>query len=824
MKRIIGGLFTFLLVAAVPTAKAQVWRPLAEGVSYTPLAMTTERNNLYVLYATGFAEKGRQYGISVWNGSFWRQLPTFNTDSLSSITRLKFFKGHLYIAGKFRSVSGLQNAVNIIRWNGKEYQSITPKIQNPPNQFGLIHDLEIFDNKLFIGGEFSDIQEVKYSNLMAWDGEKFIPPTQLPGLGPNGAILDLRKYNDTLFMCGAFNSITGEPSLSVAGLTATGWKRYKEPGRKFLRFEEFNGKLMVYTQDSLKNRDMVIWQNGRSESASKGIDYLGTVYDMISLNGEIWLCGLFEMADESNVQTIIRYKDNKWNSVTLGNIPVAKLLGILENKLITSGGFITYGKLTLNRIAAYDYVSGYVTGRVFYDKNTNCIFDNRDEIINDRFVLVTPGPYILKPDNLGIFRAFLPPGNYEARVTEKKYWSTSTGCSEVRKFTVSSGTVEDSLDFAQQLKQGVHDVKITLSNSGGWRTAKGNTNLYVLNYENLGSTFITDGVIKMKIAGGLSQIKSFPNYDSIRNNFIYWSYKLLNSGENRKIAVYITIPENFENNTINLAADIQGLQDETEKSDNSDSISQKVNGFQYGAFVKQSFPAPSYPDSVAYLPPGETDLSYTITFANYGTDTVRTVYVIDTLDLNIAMQYTQEIGASHPYTTQVLNGPPGSNLGILIWTFPNINLSPNPRKYTDFVGDKGFISFKVKLKSGLNEGTKIYNKADVVFDLEEFHQTNQVEAKIFKSISIQPALKHGTSAFKVYPNPMLDVLNIQAIDGGIFQWVLRNNLGIIVHQGDSNGKESMQIETNHLSAGIYFLEMIGLKGDTKTNYRVLKSR
>jgi hypothetical protein len=99
-----------------------------------------------------------------------------------------------------------------------------------------------------------------------------------------------------------------------------------------------------------------------------------------------------------------------------------------------------------------------------------------------------------------------------------------------------------------------------------------------------------------------------------------------------------------------------------------------------------------------------------------------------------------------------------------------------------------------------------------------------VEAKIFKSVSIQPALKQATSAFKVYPNPMVDVLNIQAIDGGVFQWVLRNNLGIIVHQGDSNGKESMQIETNHLSAGIYFLEMIGLKGDTKTNYRILKSR
>lgn len=820
MMRILSILFICFLAGVHLKSEAQVWRPLGEGVPYTPLAMTGEQNNLYLVYSTGFSEKGKLYGISVWNGNFWRHLPAFTTDSLSTITRLKFFKGHLYIAGKFRSVAGLQNAVNIIRWNGKEYQSITPKAVIPPAQFGIINDLEIFKDKLMIGGEFNEIQEVKYANLMAWDGEKFILPTALSGPGINGAVFDLQTIKDTLFIGGGFNNVGGEPSIGIAGLTLNAWKRYKEPGKKFLKIQEFQGKIMAYIQDSLKNRDIIIWQHGRAETASKGIDYLGTVYDITSFNGEIWMSGLFEIADEQNVQTIIRYKEGIWSTLPLGTIAGAKLLNNFEGKLITAGGFITYNKLTLNRIAYYDQVSGFISGRVFYDKNSNCVFDNRDEIINDRFLVITPGPIILRPDNLGIFRAFIPPGNYEARLTDKKYWSASTGCTEIHKFTVTSGALEDSLDFAQQLMQGIRDVKITLTNSGGWRTAKGNTNLYVLSYENLGSTFITEGTIKLKIRSGLGQIKSFPAYDSINQDYIFWNYKLLNSGETRKIAVYITIPEDFQDKTIELAANIQGLQDETEKSDNTDSISQRVNGFEFGAFSKQAYPAPAYPDSISYLCPGQTDLSYTISFANYGTDTVKTVYVIDTLDLNIAMQYTQETGASHPYTTQVINGPPGSNLGILIWTFPNINLSPNPGKYSDFVGDKGFISFKVKLKNGLTEGTQIFNKAHVVFDLEEYHQTNWVEAKIQKTTGIVPPSPTPLNGIRVFPNPFESHFKLENANLESLGWYLTDTRGSIVLSGSIEPQSTTEIITDKLTRGLYFLQVVDPNG-LRSSFRIV---
>lgn len=758
---------TYLLfvIAMTSEVKAQLWKPLNDGLAYAPLAITSERGELYAVYTTGLTEKGRNYGLSVWNGSFWRSLPGFTADSISTITRLKFYRDHLYIAGKFRSVSGLQNAVNIIRWNGKTYESITPKPVVAPSTLGIINDLEVFDDRLIIGGEFYGVQEVNTANIVAYNGEKFMIPGNNFGLGPAGSVLDMVVINDTLVVGGGFGVVSGEPSQYIAAYTGNGWLRYKTTEFKITKMVAQGRKIIAYALDSLKNRQLVQWNQGKAEIIGKGIEYLGIVYDMMALEDDIYASGLFEIDGESNVQTIVRYRDNYWQTIPLGNIGNAKLLTSFRGELVTAGGFASYGNITLNKIACYDEKAGYISGRVFHDKNSNCVFDNRDELVNDRYVIITPGPYILKLDAAGYYKTYLPPGKYSIQLSPKKYWKASTGCPEIRQTEISTGKMNDGQDFAQQIEPGIKDVRITLTNSGGWQTEKGRTNLYILQYENLGSDFIPEGKIKLLIPAGISTVKSIPEQDSLKGGRYIWNYKFLNSGEQRKIALYVHIPSTFEENKLQLETEITGLTGETSIVDNTDTLHQNIQGSPKGAFVKQSYPAPQLPDSVAYLEPGERDLDYTISFRNFSSDTVRTVYVIDTLDLNLAMEYTQETGASHTYTTKIVSGPPGSNLGILIWTFNNINLKPNPGMASDYIGDQGFISFKVKLKDGLSEGTSIHNKASIIFDTDEYHETNTTSCKIFKTVGIEHVSGEPMN-WNLYPNPFQHTFTLESESSG----------------------------------------------------------
>jgi hypothetical protein len=792
-------------------AKAQVWKPLDKGLSNSPLAITTDRNNLFTVYAIEMnGNGGRTYGISVWNGSFWRDLPQFTTDSLSTITALKVYKNDLYIGGKFNTIKGLKNAKNIFRWNGKEYQSITPNEVVQPAFFGLVTDLEIFNEKLIIAGYFNEIQAVKASNIIAFDGTKYDGVGTNFGIGPNGVVNDLAVIGDSLAVGGAFNIVSGISASNLAIYYKGNWKIVKESNPIVLKIAAHENQFFVYNQDSLKNRHITRLVSGKLVESSKGIDYLGGINDMHSFNGNLYACGTFEMNDEINNQNIIVYDKEIGRSLKGGSIGSTRSLTTFQNNLVVSGSFGYFGNLILNRIAEYNPNANLISGRIFYDKNNNCTFDSRDELLNDRYVIITPGPYIAKPDENGFYKAFLPTGKYEVNVSSKKYWSIFSECKSAYNLTLEGGTAANNIDFAMQLKLDVSDVKISLTNSGGWRTSKGKTNLYILNYENIGSNLIQQGLVKMFIGNDIVEVKSIPQSDSIKNGYVYWNYKNLSSGEIRKIEIFITIPEIFTKDEIKLEAQIASSQNETSNEDNKDSIVQKVNGFSNLAFDKQVYPSPTYPDSISFISPNTTELQYTISFANFGTDTVRNVYVIDTLDLNIAMQYTQEIGASHPYTTRVVSGPPGSNLGILIWTFTNINLKPNPGKATDFIGDKGFISFKVKLNNGIANGTTIKNRADVIYDLEDFNSTNFVYNKIDKTVGIQNI--SPTNSAVIYPNPFNNEIHISWTNNEAYNYIIYDLKGALISNGTINNQYST-LNVAKMAKGIYVIVLDNEKGE-----------
>jgi hypothetical protein len=800
-----------LLIFGFANAKAQVWQPLEKGLANSPMALTSDRNNLYAAYAIELDGKGgRIFGISVWNGSFWRDLPQFTADSLSTITTLKIYKNQLYIGGKFSSIKGLKNAKNIFRWSGNEYQSITPNEVIQPAYFGLVTDLELFNGKLIISGYFNDMQDLKVSNIVSYNGTKFEIVATNFGTGPNGIVNDVAVIGDSLVLGGAFSQVSGNTSNNIAIFYNGNWKTLKDYNPTVLKIATLENQVFVYNQDTLKKRNVVRLLSGKLVEASKGIDFLGGINDMIAFKGNLIACGSFEINGESGVQSIILYEKEVWRAIKGGTLGSIRVIENFNNNLIAAGSFGYFGNLFLNKIAEYSPDANLITGRIFYDKNNNCQFDNRDENLNDRYVIITPGPYIVKPDENGFYKAFLPSGKYEVNVSTKKYWSIYSECKSQYNLNLAGGAVANNIDFAMQLQLDVSDVKITMTNSGGWRTSIGKSNLYVLTYENIGSNNIADGLVKMKVSKEIVEIKSIPKSDSISDGFIYWKYRNLNSGEIRKIDVFVTVPQIFNQDEIKLEAQISSSQNETSNDDNKDSIVQKVNGFSNLAFDKQVYPSPTYPDSISYISPSTNELQYTISFANFGTDTVRNVYVIDTLDLNIAMQYTQEIGASHPYTTRVISGPPGTNLGILVWTFSNINLKPNPGKASDFIGDKGFISFKVKLSGGLLNGTVIRNRADVIYDLEDYNSTNFVYNKIDKTVGIQTIESSETPI--VYPNPFNNAFYISWKNNETTKYVLYDLKGAVIVNGEvMNATEAINV--SYLAKGVYVLALDNGKGE-----------
>jgi hypothetical protein len=183
-----------------------------------------------------------------------------------------------------------------------------------------------------------------------------------------------------------------------------------------------------------------------------------------------------------------------------------------------------------------------------------------------------------------------------------------------------------------------------------------------------------------------------------------------------------------------------------------------------------------------FVPPDAT-ITYTIYFENQPSATLpaQKVVVADPLDSNLdwsAVQLTQ-IG----FNNVTLNVPAGvqsysgqasvstdpnpvsisasldPSSGTLIWTFQSIDPTTGGIPQNPLAGflppdnasrsGEGFVVFTVKPKSGVANGTTIYNQASIVFDMNTAIQTNKVTNtidSIYPTSSVDPLPATTTSA------------------------------------------------------------------------------
>lgn len=138
-------------------------------------------------------------------------------------------------------------------------------------------------------------------------------------------------------------------------------------------------------------------------------------------------------------------------------------------------------------------------------------------------------------------------------------------------------------------------------------------------------------------------------------------------------------------------------------------------------------------------------IQYRIRFQNTGTDTAFTVVVRDTLDPNLDIYSVRPGVSSHAYSFTTYGQ------GILEWTFNDILLPDSIRNEPK---SHGFLTFTVKQKVDLPEGTEIKNSAGIYFDFNDPIITNTTQHKItYRRTNPLIFGYDKPSPFLLYPNP-----------------------------------------------------------------------
>lgn len=431
-----------------------------------------------------------------------------------------------------------------------------------------------------------------------------------------------------------------------------------------------------------------------------------------------------------------------------------------------------------------------VSGKVFYDGNSNCQFDSTENIQENILLTLTPGNFNFSSYFDGNFYFIAPDGNYSLNCIAPINYQNS--CNSSQAITIVNGICNIQPSFGIVRQSNINDLSVDAV-CGNVRSSRP-VNL-IIHYKNLGPQPV-NGTVYCNIDNVFTINNSFPAPDSIFGNSLAWNFYNLNSGQSELIA--LTVMPSIQNigtafvNSFSILA--TGVIDNHPYDNNFVDSGEYVGSFD----PNEKSVNPGFGPSGAILT-SDSILNFHIKFQNTGNDTAFYVQVIDTLDPSLDPT-TFIAGAIYP---------PGSwsmQNNVLKFTFDPIYL---PDSTIDELNSHGYINYFIKQKPNLATNTIIRNRADIYFDHNAPVRTNTTISTVTNLNYVEEVLRKGD--VEIFPNPSLGKFNVHLSNYSVSEKVevlVRNILGEIIYKCQLNSSKQV-IDLGSIEEGVYICSVSG---------------
>ena len=754
-----------------------------------------------------------QYRIYGYNGILWQPIKTFYLDTGSRIHAFEYYDGDFYLGGRIFRLNGRVANGDLIRLDMEDGEF--DQISDNAGTNDIILSLTKHQGELIVGGNFKTLGTGSVPYLTAFDGSNYAPVSADVDAVPNGIVQSLYSYRDTLVVSGNFNRIQSAKVSGLVKISPDGFTSIPNATNNIIR------KMIIHQGELVgigmsrsipRTMDVVSITDSIRKMNIEGVEITNLI-DLASYKNRLFLTGNFQLSSQTAKAYLIQVLNTGFQySAADDNVKGLSHLHTFRGNLFASGvvpGFRT----DINQIARYEDSGGVVSGRVYADINSDCNKQLLEFGVRNVLVRATPGPYYTRTDSNGFYALFLPAGKYKLEALPLRVWNVTSCATNTKDIDLTSKVFVRGENFAIDFVRKQRDVRVFLTSNSGWKARQGYRQVYRMRLENVGNSSVSSGIVTLKYPKDLKDGILFATSPDAQNDSVAsWNYENLDISATKFWNFSILLPENYKGEKIDLTAEVQAVSAQEETADNTSFLSQDIDE---GSFYneKQIFPLPDPIEGITYINQEETsELIYTINFANFSEDTIKNVFIIDTLDPSLNIALVQEIGASHPYSTQVINGPVGSNINTLVWSFRDIDLLPNPNEAKDKIGYSGYISFRVELKDGLPVGTQVKNQASLVFDYYHGSQTNTVLAEVSDFVQVTTP-EIFSDRIKVYPNPTSSLVFIES-DKPIGEIMLFDATGKSLEIPIHKDTESGELDLSNLSNGFYTMRIWTSSGIT----------
>ncbi|MBI1221990.1 MAG: T9SS type A sorting domain-containing protein [Bacteroidetes bacterium] len=779
-KILISTLNLCLLLCSAGLARAQSWAEVNDPFATRKVFMAgAHQGNLWILddgnaFSGG---KGESLRLKSWDNNSWKAYPEYSMSGMDSIHGGAFIglDTSMYVVC-YTWFAGTQNAIllrfDIPSQNWREIGSFEVKVGSG----SIVNSIVLYNKAIYIAGKLFDSQG-QNQIIRILPVFEFAEQVALV----DGEILDMGVYQGSLYIGGKFVSIDGNPIQNLALYSNNQFTSYSGTTgtTEYLKRLEHGELVFLDAQNGQKKYLNYLSPLG---DQTLNLDFPSDlkIHDFASEGGEYFA---IQNSTYDLYPAGVYHLDNSRKTW----VPMQSKLDVMNSVFVNTGNKLYLVELGESSYHIEQKSLVYFSAQVFVDKDGDCAYSSGDVIFEKDLMLedVKSEHFWRINGQDGWVEGYTQGGSYSFKVPNLPVSLSDQKCQvnqNLQWLDKDSNHIEIPLSIVDQTPA----IKLSVSAAQGFRARQGFEESYFLDIYNQGDVNNTcDILLKIPDEIQFTRADIMP-FDS-SNGTYRWKLDL-NPYAKKRIRFYGTVDVNTPSYThIRLDA---WSDKNCMKVDNTDTLGLEVRG-AFDPNDKQNAPE-------SYINKNTKEIFYHIRFQNTGSDTAYRVKVIDTLDLNLDLANFQLVKYSHPTKFHL------DIIGTTqLFTFDQIML---PDSSEDFDGSQGYITYKAKLRSNLNNGDTVVNRAYIYFDYQKPVETNPVVNTMRDEEDKLPEPISGMDTrYLVYPNPSQGQFRVVNFTRYPTNAMLYDAQGKLLGQFHLNADSETNLNVQGLSQGIYFL-------------------
>ncbi len=327
--------------------------------------------------------------IAAWDGEEWHALGDGIESTDGGVSALAVFNDKLYVAGSF-SYQGDYLSRRLLEWDGSNWTPMVPGIPASSIMNFQVNALQVYDNKLFVGGDIIIDYDFSKSGLIAWDGSNW----SFMEVEIEGAVTALTVYKNELIVAGLMIVAGGADIYCIAAWDKTIWKPLGTFPFSMVphiyALEVFDNKLIVAGDfdivDSVRSKSILSWDGTTWSSLSPWTNHssICNIQDLLVHDNLLYAVGKFKYMGEEPADNIASWNGTEWMPLLEGvesyyfNSTVYTICEFNDN-IIIGGYFSKVSGIISKNIAIWDgyHWSKIEDGRYPAGINTAIVYQNK---------------------------------------------------------------------------------------------------------------------------------------------------------------------------------------------------------------------------------------------------------------------------------------------------------------------------------------------------------------------------------------------------------------------------------------------------------------